>query len=123
MNMPCANTLALSAYLRDLEDQIRTEDQQDELTQNVMTRLLRGHDTPCIRHETLVEEVCINAAMPKILIEATRNPAVAGQMLANLVNEQALILVNKHLPAIERLVRQEAEEERATLVQEERWYG
>lgn len=123
MNMPCANTLALSAYLRDLEDQIRTEDQQDELTQNVMNRLLRGHDTPCIRHETLVEEVCINDAMPKILIEATRNPAVAGQMLANLTRETALKLVTKHLIDIERKARADHEEEQATRILEERWYG
>lgn len=123
MNMPCMNTLKLDAYLRELDKRIISESRRDDLTGRAFKDLLAGKDVASIAHDDLVEAVCIHESMPRILIEAGRNPSVAGQMLANLTREIALGLVTKHIIEIERKARADHEEAQSTRILEERWYG
>lgn len=123
MSMPCVNTLQLDAYLRELDQRIINESRSEDLTGRALKDLLAGKGVASIAHDDLVEAVCIHESMPRILIEAGRNPGVAGQMLANLTREIALGLVTKHMIDIERKARADHEEEKSTRILEERWYG
>lgn len=123
MNMPCMNTLQLDACLRELDQRIINESRRDDLTGRAFKDLLAGKDVASVTHDDLVEAVCIDESMARILIEAGRNPGVAGQMLANLTRETALKLVANRIIDIERKARTDHEEEQATRILEERRYG